>query len=35
LIVSGSWLRSASIPPCGIENGLWLNSIFLLSSSHS
>ena len=29
LIVSGSCVSSASSPPCGIENGLWLKSIFL------
>ena len=25
----------ASIPPCGIENGLWLKSIFPVSSFNS
>ena len=27
-MVSGSCVSSASSPPCGIENGLWLKSIF-------
>ena len=35
LMVSGSWVSSASSPPCGIENGLWLNSIWPDSSSRS
>ena len=35
LMVSGSWVSSASSPPCGIENGLWLKSIFLAVSSYS
>ena len=32
---SGSLFSSASISPCGIENGLWLKSTFLASSSYS
>ena len=35
LMVSGSWLSSASSPPCGIEKGLWEKSIFFSSSFHS
>src|SRR2546426_7266010 len=35
LIVSGSAPSSASSPPCGIENGLWLNSIRFVSSFSS
>ena len=35
LIVSGSCVSSASSSPCGIENGLWLKTIFFASSSHS
>src|SRR5213594_4463685 len=35
LIVSGSCVSSAARPPCGIENGLWLNSIFPVSSFSS
>ena len=27
LIVNGSLVFSASNPPCGIENGLWLKAI--------
>ena len=34
-MVSGSCVSSASSPPCGIENGLWLNSICSVSSSRS
>ena len=32
---SGSLVSSASIPPCGIEKGLWLKSIFFWSSLYS
>ena len=35
LIESGSWVSSASSPPCGIEKGLWEKSIFFSSSFHS
>src|SRR6476659_5122421 len=35
LISSGSIVSSASSSPCGIENGLWLKSTFLASSSYS
>src|SRR5512145_426334 len=35
LIVSGSRVSSASSPPCGIENGLWLNSILPVSGFNS
>ena len=35
LIFSGSIVSSACRPPCGIENGLWLNSTFPVSSSSS
>src|SRR6266403_185565 len=35
LMVSGSCVSSASNPPCGIENGLWLKSIFFAVSSYS
>ena len=35
LMVSGSWFSSASSPPWGMENGLWLKSICLASSSYS
>src|SRR3546814_17349596 len=35
LISSGSCPFSASRPPWGIENGLWLNSIFPVLSSSS
>ena len=31
-MVSGSCVFSASSPPCGIENGLWLKSILPVSS---
>src|SRR5437660_1057209 len=34
-ISSGSLVSSASNPPCGIENGLWLNSICPVSSFFS
>ena len=35
LMVSGSWVFSASSPPCGMLNGLWLKSICLVSSFSS
>ena len=35
LMSSGSLLFSASMPPCGIENGLWAKSIVFSSSFHS
>ncbi|MNN56243.1 hypothetical protein D3C81_1711610 [compost metagenome] len=34
-MVSGSWVSRASMPPCGIEKGLWLKSTFFSSSDHS
>ena len=34
-ISNGSLFSSASIPPCGIENGLWLKSILPSSSLYS
>ena len=34
-MVSGSWLSSASIPPCGMEKGLCEKATALASSSHS
>ena len=34
-MVSGSWVFSASSPPCGMLNGLWLKSICPVSSFNS